>query len=86
MADLIAMQPNLQMPLYIVAPSERRQKVMMEVNRPVFAKLDPPMSEMCSFIAFEQLRQRLQSVVGVVAYLKPDFIESISEGCQIEEV
>jgi hypothetical protein len=86
MADLIAMQPNLQMPLYIAAPSERRQKVMMEVNRPVFARLDPPMSEMCSFIAFEELRDRLKSVAGVVAYLKPDFIDSVSESCQIEEV
>ena len=33
MSDLIAMQPNLNIPLYLVAPNERRQKVFAEVNR-----------------------------------------------------
>jgi predicted RNA-binding protein len=32
MSDLIAMQPNLNIPLYLVAPDERREKVMTEVN------------------------------------------------------
>ena len=37
MADLIAMQPNLNIPLYLVAPDERREKVIIEVNRPTFS-------------------------------------------------
>jgi hypothetical protein len=32
MADLITMQPNINIPLYIVAPDERRNKVIQEVN------------------------------------------------------
>jgi hypothetical protein len=32
MADLLAMQPNINIPLYLVAPDERRDKVMEEVN------------------------------------------------------
>jgi hypothetical protein len=44
MSDLIAMQPNLNIPLYLVAPDERREKVMMEVNRPTFSRLKPPLS------------------------------------------
>ena len=28
MSDLIAMQPNLNIPLYLVAPDERREKVL----------------------------------------------------------
>ena len=35
------MQPNLNIPLYIVAPGERRDKVVKEVNRPTFARLSP---------------------------------------------
>ena len=52
MADLIAMQPNLNIPLYLVAPDERREKVMIEVNRPTFCRLNPPLSEICRFISF----------------------------------
>src|SRR5207237_6030454 len=36
MADLVAMQPNLNIPLFLVAPEERREKVFAEVNRPSF--------------------------------------------------
>ena len=39
MSDLITMQPNLNIPLYIVAPDERRDKVIAEVNRPTFSRL-----------------------------------------------
>ena len=33
MADLVSMQPNLKINLYIVAPDERRDKVMSEINQ-----------------------------------------------------
>ena len=54
MADLIAMQPNLNIPLYIVAPEERKDKVIIEVNRPTFSRLTPPLNEMCRFISFSE--------------------------------
>jgi hypothetical protein len=50
MSDLIAMQPNLNIPLYLVAPDEKCDKVMTEVNRPTFSRLSPPLSEICRFI------------------------------------
>lgn len=37
------MQPNLDIPLYLVAPDDRREKVMTEVNRPTFCRLSPPL-------------------------------------------
>ena len=37
MADLLAMQPNLTIKLHIVAPVTRRDKVLREIRRPVFA-------------------------------------------------
>src|SRR4029450_13661181 len=57
MSDLVAMQPNLNIPLYLVAPAERRQKVFTEVNPPPFSRLSPPLSEVCQFIAFSTLRE-----------------------------
>jgi hypothetical protein len=85
MSDLITMQPNLKIPLYIVAPGERRNKVISEVNRPTFARLSPPMSGICRFISFEELRKQLDMAAKLVQFLKPEFLDSFSESCTIED-
>jgi hypothetical protein len=84
MADLIAMQPNLNIPLYLVAPEERRDKVITEVNRPTFSRLSPPMSKTCRFIPFSTLRARISQVASVTRALKPEFLYQISESCELE--
>ncbi len=86
MSDLISMQPNLNMPLYLVAPDERREKVFTEVNRPTFSQLSPPMNQICRFISFSALREKISQVASVIRYLKPDFLEELSESCEVEEV
>jgi len=85
LADLISMQPNLNIPLYLVAPDERRSKVISEVNRPVFSHLSPPMSDLCRFISFSALNRQISQVSSVVRHLKPDFLEDLSESSEIEE-
>lgn len=85
MSDLVAMQPNLKIPLYLVAPDERRNKVVTEINRPTFARLSPPMSQVCSFIPISALRERLRGIASVVQYLRPEFIEDIAEVCVVGE-
>ena len=84
LADLIAMQPHINMPLYLVAPDDRREKVITEVNRPVFSKLSPPMSEICSFIPFSALHRHISQLGAYVQYLNPDFLDKLSESCEIE--
>jgi hypothetical protein len=84
MADLIAMQPNLNIPLYLVAPDERRNKVVTEVNRPTFSRLSPTMSSMCRFIPFTVLRDRISQAGALVRYLRPEFLDEVSESCLIE--
>lgn len=85
MGDLIAMQPNLNIPLYLVAPDERRNKVIEEVNRPTFSRLKPPLSEVCSYISFSALRNGLREVQAFVKYLKPDFLEELAEDCVLSD-
>jgi hypothetical protein len=85
MADLIAMQPNLNIPLFLVAPEDRREKVFAEVNRPTFSRLDPRLAQICRYISFEALRERLNQLKDVVRYLKPDFLEELSEECDLEQ-
>jgi hypothetical protein len=85
MADLLAMQPNLNIPLYLVAPDDRREKVVTEVNRPTFSGLSPPLSESCRFIAFGTLKTQIQAVSHILRFLKPEFLEEISESCELDE-
>ena len=85
MADLIAMQSNLTIPLYLVAPDERRGKVFTEVNRPTFSRLSPQLSKICRFKAFDTLKNQTKAVSHVLRFLKPEFLEQISESCEVEE-
>jgi len=85
MADLVAMQPNLNIPLYLVASDDKREKVLIEVNRPTFSRLKPPLSEICRFISFSALREKIKQVSPIIRYLKPEFLEEISESCELEE-
>ena len=86
MADLIAMQPNINIPLYLVAPDERREKVFEEINRPTFSRLSPPLVEICRFIAFSVLKKRIEEIGAYARYLKPEFLEEFSEVCIIEDI
>jgi hypothetical protein len=84
-ADLIAMQPNLNIPLYLVAPDKRREKVLFEGNRPTFSHLSPPLAEVCRFIPFSPLRERLAQVAAFVRYLGPDLLNDMAESCEVAE-
>lgn len=84
LSDLIAMQPNLNIPLFIVAPDDRRDKVISEVNRPTFSRLSPPMYEMCRYISFSSLRTSLENISSLVQYIKPDYLDEISESCEVD--
>jgi len=56
MADLLALQPNMDIKLHLVAPSSRREKVFEELKRPVFSLLDKgPLSDLCTFISYDSI-------------------------------
>jgi hypothetical protein len=61
MADLLALQPNMDIRLHIVAPVARRDKVFQEVRRPVFSLLDRgTLSESCTFLSYDSVRELAQ--------------------------
>lgn len=86
MSDLVSMQPNIKLNLYLVAPDDRRDKVITEINRPTFARLKPPLPKICKFIPYSQLKKEIDKIGDRVRYLKPEFIEEIAESCEPEEV
>jgi len=58
MADLLALQPNMNILLHIVAPAERREKVLSEIQRPVFSVLEAgPMAKRCTFLSYENVEK-----------------------------
>ncbi len=58
MADLLALQPNMDIRLHIVAPESRRQKVFTEIRRPVFSLLERgPLSECCTLLSYDSVRE-----------------------------
>lgn len=58
MADLLALQPNMDIRLHIVAPEEKREKVLREIRRPVFSLLERgPLYDSCSLLTYDAVQQ-----------------------------
>jgi hypothetical protein len=58
MADLLALQPNMDIKLHIVAPVAKRDKVFQEIRRPVFSLLERgPLAESCTYLSYDSLRE-----------------------------
>jgi hypothetical protein len=58
MADLISLQPNIDIRLHIVADEAKREKVFRELSRPVFRLLENgALSESCSYLSYGSVRQ-----------------------------
>jgi len=56
MADLLALQPMLDIKIHIVAPGNRRDEVFKQITRPVFAVMEKgPLAEYCSYISYDSI-------------------------------
>jgi hypothetical protein len=78
MSDLMALQPNLDIDLYLVAPDERRDKVEQELLRPTFGLRDKPLAKICGFLPFSVLCEKLAGIkkLGLSGSLKPSFLKT----------
>jgi hypothetical protein len=61
MSDLIASSPNLNFPLYIVAPSARLGQVRKELSRPTFQTLE--LHRRCGFFSNEKLVEEAEVIM-----------------------
>jgi len=87
MSDLLALQPNLEISLFLVAPEERRDKVEQEILRPTFALREKPLAQVCGFISFSALTEKVAGIrkLGLVRSLKPDFLQDVAEYFEHDE-
>jgi hypothetical protein len=79
MSDLLTMQPNLDINLYIVGPDERQSKFKVEVARPTFAARQKPLHSLCRFLPYSRFCKRVEEAKNVVRFLKPEFLDDIAE-------
>ncbi|MBK1990163.1 EVE domain-containing protein [Sphaerospermopsis aphanizomenoides BCCUSP55] len=78
MADLLALQPNMNIKLHIVAPPERRDKVFQEIRRPVFSLLDvAPLSERCTYLSYESVQELAKD--NHLSYLLDSVLDKYAE-------
>jgi len=78
MADLLALQPNLNISLHIVAPIERKRKFFGEVKRPVFSFLEPKaLHDVCTFLSYDEVRKLAD--LETLPYMKSDYLDEIAE-------
>lgn len=81
MSDLLALQPNIEINLFLVAPDERREKVKQEILRPTFSLKEKPLAEICGFLGFGNFTAKLEGIrkLGLASSLKPDFLQKTAE-------
>ena len=85
MSDLLSMQPNLEIKMYLVAPDRRLAKFAREVARPTFSSLSKPLFSICRFLPYTSFLRRLDQVKDVLQHLKPQFLDDIAEVCNPSE-
>jgi hypothetical protein len=81
MSDLLALQPNLDIKLYLVAPDERHDKVEQEILRPTFQLRQKPLNKVCGFLALNDLMKKVEGIreLGLASSLNPDFLVETAE-------
>jgi hypothetical protein len=78
MADLLALQPNMDIRLHIVATAHRREKVKEEILRPVFSLLERgALSESCTFVSYDSVRQL--AALPHLSYLSDTVLDEYDE-------
>ena len=82
MADLLALQPNMNIRLHIVAPPDRREKVLSEIKRPVFSLLDRgPLYDQCSFLSYESID--LLASTPHLSHMSDTILEEYEESAEV---
>lgn len=68
MADLVALLSNITFQLYVVAPADRKTKVINELSRPTFQRIE--LHQYCGFISSEDLEMHAASIMKFASDVK----------------
>jgi hypothetical protein len=79
LADLVALFPKLKAPLYAVTLPALKSGLIAEVHRPALCLPKKPLAERLRLLDWDRLRAETEQLGDRVRYLKPEFVEGISE-------
>jgi hypothetical protein len=74
LSDLVALCPNLNFPLYIVAPEKRIPKVRLQLCRPTFQSLE--LNDRCAFFSDEKLLEKADAMLEWAT--EPSVVEQLA--------
>ena len=78
MADLLALQPNMDIKVHIVAPEAKREKVFQEIRRPVFSLLERgPLADSCTYLSYGSVRELVKQ--KHLAHLSDSVLDEYTE-------
>jgi len=78
MADLLSLQPMIDIKIHIVAPETRRDAVFQQITRPVFAVLEKgPLAELCTYISYDSVYELAQE--KKLAYMTDSIMDDYAE-------
>jgi hypothetical protein len=78
MADLLALQPNINIPLFLVVPDDRLDQALRELGRPVFRAMVQPLPESCRVITFSRLADLEELVKAAGGHLTTGVLREFS--------
>ncbi|MDE0269410.1 MAG: hypothetical protein OXI96_10355 [Acidimicrobiaceae bacterium] len=82
MADLLALQPNINIRLHIVAPMDKREKVLHQIKRLVFSLLGGgPLYERCSFLPYDRIDELAQ--IPHLSHMSDTIIDEYAESPEV---
>jgi hypothetical protein len=79
MSDLVALQPNTSIDLYIVAPPERAKRVREQILRPTFEAFDPPLRRKCRYLSAMSLDRLMESDPRLLKSVQPTVVRDYAE-------
>ena len=84
MADLLALQPNMDIRLHVAAPLDRRNKVRQEILRPTFSLLERgPLYKMCTYLPYSAVEE--MNSLPHLEHMNGSIVEKYEEAFADEE-
>lgn len=82
LADLVMLVPSIHVDLFIVAPQDRYDRVMRELNRPTFSSCALRLHERCKFVSYEDVSRLLQNTAQYRGYMDARVIQRVAQSCK----
>lgn len=79
LSDLLALHPKLKSALYAVTLPALKAGLLAEIHRPVYRLLKKPLPEVVRLLDWPRLQSEVAQLGERVRYLKPEFLEGISD-------